>query len=118
MNTPVVGIDVSKKKLDVALLAEGTKVVENSPNGFAEMESWLVKQKVRLPEIHVCLESTGVYSEPIALYWFDKGIKVSLVNPNCIKSFGASENIRNKNDQVDAALGCPLAGATPAKSME
>ncbi|MTW14590.1 transposase, partial [Pseudoduganella eburnea] len=42
--------------------------------------------------------------EPIALYWFDKGIKVSLVNPNCIKSFGASENIRNKNDQVDAAL--------------
>jgi transposase len=107
MNTPVVGIDVSKKKLDVALLIDGrikSKVVENSQNGFAEMEGWLVKQKVSLPEVHICLESTGVYSEPVALYWFDKEIKVSLVNPNCIKSFGRSENIRNKNDQIDAGL--------------
>lgn len=107
MNTPVVGIDVSKRKLDVALLVDGkvkTKVVENSTGGFTDMESWLLKQKVQLLEIHVCLESTGVYSEPVALYWFDKGIKVSLVNPNCIKSFGVSENIRNKNDQIDAAL--------------
>jgi len=107
MNTPVVGIDVSKKKLDVALLIDGkikSKVVENSQNGFAEMEVWLVKQKVSLPELHICLESTGVYSEPVALYWFDKEIKVSLVNPNCIKSFGSSENIRNKNDQIDAGL--------------
>lgn len=107
MNTPVVGIDVSKKKLDVSLLVElktKSKVVENSPKGFAEMEGWLLKQKVELSEIHICLESTGAYSEPVALYWFDKGIKVSLVNPNCIKSFGRSENIRNKNDQIDAGL--------------
>ena len=107
MNTPVVGIDVSKKKLDVALLVDGkikSKVVENSSDGFTEMEGWLVKQKVSLPDLHICLESTGVYSEPVALYWFDKGIKVSLVNPHCIKSFGSSENIRNKNDQIDAGL--------------
>lgn len=107
MNTPVVGIDVSKRKLDVALLVDGkvkAKAVPNSQEGFAELEVWLIKQKVALPEAHICLESTGVYSEPVALYWFDKGIKVSLVNPNCIKSFGSSENIRNKNDQVDAGL--------------
>jgi transposase len=107
MKAPVVGIDVSKKKLDVALLVDGktkSKVVENSPNGFAELEGWLVKQKISLQEAHICLESTGAYSEPVALHWFDKGIKVSLVNPNCIKSFGSSENIRNKNDQIDAAL--------------
>jgi|APAra7269097289_1048552.scaffolds.fasta_scaffold16399_1 transposase len=107
MNTPVVGIDVSKRKLDVALLMDGklkAKVVANAQEGFAELEAWLNKQKVDLSLVHVCLESTGVYSEPVALYWFDKGIKVSLVNPGCIKSFGGSENIRNKNDQVDAGL--------------
>jgi len=107
MNTPVVGIDVSKRKLDVALLVDGkvkAKAVPNSQEGFAELEVWLNKQKISLLETHICLESTGVYSEPIALYWFDKGIKVSLVNPNCIKSFGSSENIRNKNDQIDAGL--------------
>lgn len=107
MNAPVVGIDVSKHKLDVALLMDGkikAKVVANSQEGFAELEGWLARQKVALTELHACLESTGVYSEPIALYWYDKGIRVSLVNPNCIKSFGKSENIRNKNDQIDAGL--------------
>ena len=107
MNAPVVGIDVSKRKLDVALLVDGkikAKAVANCQEGFAELESWLVKQKVALAETHVCLESTGVYSEPVALFWHDKGIRVSLVNPNCIKSFGSSENIRNKNDQIDAGL--------------
>jgi transposase len=107
MNAPVVGIDVSKRKLDVALLVDGkvkAKVVPNSQEGFAELEMWLEKQKIALPQAHICLESTGIYSEPVALYWFDKGIKVSLVNPNCIKSFGSSENIRNKNDQIDAGL--------------
>ncbi|WP_374585505.1 IS110 family transposase [Pseudoduganella sp.] len=107
MNTPVVGIDVSKRKLDVALFVDGkikAKVVPNSPDGFTDLEGWLIKQKIDLSRTHVCLESTGIYSEPVALFWFDRNIKVSLVNPNCIKSFGNSENLRNKNDQIDAGL--------------
>lgn len=107
MNTPFVGIDVSKRKLDVALFVDGkikAKVVPNSPDGFTDLESWLIKQKIDLSRTHVCLESTGIYSEPVALFWFDRNIKVSLVNPNCIKSFGSSENLRNKNDQIDAGL--------------
>jgi transposase len=51
MNTPVVGIDVSKRKLDVALLVDGkvkAKAVPNSQEGFAELEVWLNKQKISL----------------------------------------------------------------------
>lgn len=107
MNTPTVGLDVSKRKLDVALLADGklkNKVVANTIVGFNELLVWLGKQKVELNALHACMESTGAYSDPVAHFLFDHGVKISLVNPNCIKSFGHSENIRNKTDQVDAGL--------------
>jgi len=102
-----VGIDVSKKKLDIALLVNGkikTKVLENSVSGHQALLEWLSKSKLALSALHVCLEATGVYSEPVALVLHQAGVLVSLVNPACIKGFGQSENIRNKNDVVDASL--------------
>jgi transposase len=104
---PVVGIDVSKKKLDVALLVNGkfkSKVVDNTADGHKMLLEWLSKSKVCLPELHICMEATGVYYEPVALALHGAGLKVSVVNPGCIKGFGHSENIRNKNDTVDAGL--------------
>jgi transposase len=109
MNTvsAVVGIDVSKKKLDVALLVDGktrAKVVENTAAGHQALLAWLQKSKVSMSSLHICMESTGVYSEPAALALYTAGLKVSVVNPSCIKGFGHSENIRNKNDTIDAGL--------------
>ena len=109
MNTvcAVVGIDVSKKKLDIALLVNGktkAKVLENSAQGHLALLDWLGKSPVPLSALHVCLEATGVYSEPVALVLHQAGVRVSVVNPACIKGFGHSENIRNKNDTIDAAL--------------
>lgn len=104
---PVVGIDVSKKKLDVALLIGGkikSKVFENSPAGHKSLHDWLGQSKASLAELHVCMEATGVYFEPVACILHAAGIKVSVVNPACVKGFGHSENIRNKNDAVDAGL--------------
>ena len=103
----LVGIDVSKKKLDVAMLVSGkikAKVVENTAEGHKSLLAWLSKSSVPMSSIHVCMEATGVYSEPVALALHQEGLIVSVVNPACIKGFGASENIRNKNDAIDAAL--------------
>lgn len=109
MNTvcAAVGIDVSKKKLDIALLVNGkvkAKVLDNSAQGHRALLDWLNKAKVPLAALHVCMEATGVYSEPVALALHDAGLLVSVVNPACIKGFGHSENIRNKNDAIDAGL--------------
>jgi transposase len=104
---PVVGIDVSKNKLDVALLVGGkvkSKVLDNSTAGHQQLIDWLVKSKAALDELHVCMEATGVYFEPVACTLHAAGIRVSVVNPACIKGFGHSENLRNKNDAIDAAL--------------
>lgn len=103
----VVGIDVSKLKVDIALLTNGkvkSKVLENSPAGHASLLEWLGKSKVDMATVHICMEATGVYYEALALALHDAGLRVSVVNPSCIKGFGRSENIRNKNDAIDAGL--------------
>lgn len=105
--TAVVGIDVSKNKLDVVLRMNGkakSKALKNNVEGFQELIDWLHKQKVEPETVHFCMEATGVYSEPAALWLHDAGLAASVVNPSLIKGFGQAENIRNKNDQIDAAL--------------
>jgi transposase len=104
---PVVGIDVSKKKLDVELLFNGkakTKVIENSPTGHKQLIEWLGKSKAPVVDMHICMEATGVYYERVALALHDAGLKVSVVNPACIKGYAQTENLRNKTDAVDAGL--------------
>jgi transposase len=104
---PVVGIDVSKLKLDIALLINGkvkSKVIENTSEGHRFLLEWLGKSKASRETLHVCMEATGVYYEALALALHEAGLKVSVVNPACIKGFGQSENIRNKNDPIDAGL--------------
>ena len=107
LNTAHLGIDVSKAKLDVCLLRLGkqrNKVVANTPSGHAELVLWLQKHGAVLAELHVCIEATGAYSEACAIYLADAGCTVSIVNPLRIKGFGQSELVRNKTDEVDAAL--------------
>lgn len=109
MNTvrDVLGIDVSKKKLDLALLINGklkAKVFDNTSAGHTALLAWLRNSKASLPTLHVCMEATGVYYEAVATKLHAEGFTVSVVNPACIKGFGLGENIRNKNDEIDAGL--------------
>lgn len=102
----IVGIDVAKAKLDVALrLPAGkwrTKVVSNAPSGFEELRAWLAKHGAF--RAHVCMEATGIYWERVAEDLADHGFAVSVVNPAQIKAFGAASGVRTKTDVVDAKV--------------
>lgn len=103
---PILGIDVSKDKLDVALrLADGKvrgKVVANGPEGFADLRTFLTKHGVT--ELHACMEATGIYWEACAEYLTEAGFAVSVVNPAQVKAFGRSRLQRTKTDKADARL--------------
>lgn len=102
-----VGIDVAKRKLDIALLANGkikSKVVENSPAGFSQLFVWLRTHGAEPAASRVCLEATGPYSEAVALALVDGGWITCVVNPARVKGFAQSELVRNKTDRADAAL--------------
>jgi transposase len=107
MNTDynVLGIDVSKKKFDVALLRGEKfkhKKFANDANGFQQFQSWLVKLETN--PVHICMEATGIYGEALSEYLYDSGFLVSVVNPAQVKGFAQSELLRNKTDKVDAGL--------------
>ena len=102
-----VGVDVSKAKLDVALLnSQGkfrSKVFSNDLPGFKALLLWLNAQ---VPDghggVHVCMEATGAYHEALALFLHDRGVMVSVVNPLRVKRFAEGNMVRNKTDDGDA----------------
>jgi len=104
--TSFVGIDISKKDYDVALLdAKGT-VVEtkkflNNSSGFKSMLSWL-KKSVSIENLLFCLEHTGVYCLAICVFFEESGFSYSLQSGLQIKrSMGIQ---RGKNDKADACV--------------
>ncbi|WP_342221864.1 IS110 family transposase [Candidatus Fukatsuia endosymbiont of Tuberolachnus salignus] len=104
MDKTAVGIDVAKLKFDVAVWVERkkykTKAFPNTPSGFSQLLKWLIPYG----DCHICLEATGSYSVPLAMFLVDNGIDVSLENPSRIHAFGESELSRNKTDQGDAKM--------------
>ncbi len=108
MNEFWIGVDVSKRKLDVACLDVRDKiksrVFTNDAAGHAALKIWLVERGACIDITHICLESTGPYSEPPAIVLTDAAWKVSVVNPARPKAFAETTGVRNKTDKSDAAL--------------
>ena len=101
----ILGIDVSKDKLDVILVDDGKKyhkTIDNSQKGFKYLERWLKSRQVT--KVHACMEATGQYGEEISEYFYERDHLVSVVNPARIKRYGQSKLHRNKTDKADANL--------------
>lgn len=103
-----IGIDVSKRKLDVACLdGRGkvkSRVFSNDAQGHDQLGRWLVERGAATQTAHACMEATGPYSEAPATALADAGWRVSVVNPLSVKKFAESELARNKTDRADAAM--------------
>jgi len=105
MSETILGIDVAKKKLDVALMFNDrtlTHKFANSPKGFKELQGWL--RSLHIERVHACLESTGIYGEAVAEFLYEKSHRVSVVNPLRIKGYAKADLRRNKTDPADARL--------------
>lgn len=103
----VVGIDIAKRKFDIALLIHNkirTKVFDNTPAGYQSFTDWLSERGAIPEQTHLCMEATGPYSETLATNLVAEGWRVSVVNPTRIKGFAQSELARNKTDRADATL--------------
>jgi transposase len=105
----VIGIDVSKAKLDCAWLREEnkvkTKVVANSLDGWKELMTWAQANTGNdIGELHFVMEATGIYHENLATWLYDSGAKVSVVNPAHVKYYAQSLGGRTKNDKKDSIV--------------
>lgn len=105
MSKNILGIDIAKRKIDVALIFENktlTKQFDNSPKGFKLLQAWL--KSLHITQVHACLEATGTYGNAVADFLHETGHFVSVVNPSRIKGYALSKMQRNKTDTADARL--------------
>lgn len=105
----VIGIDVSKLKLDCARLDENNKlkvkVFQNSPMGWPDLVEWSTENTgLAVSQLHFVMEATGIYHEQLAIYLYGRGANVSVINPAQVRYYGQSLGIRTKNDKKDSVV--------------
>jgi len=69
MSSSVLGIDIAKQKVEVALLVSDkvkNKSFQNSADGFQALEVWLRKSGIE--RVQAGLEATGNYREALAIF--------------------------------------------------
>jgi transposase len=96
-----VGIDVSKDRLDVAVLGEKqAKQFSNTKDGIAQ----LVEQMVDLQPELIVVEATGGYQRAVVDALFHAGLSVAVVNPARVRQFARACGLLAKTDKLDAQV--------------
>lgn len=99
MDQVVVGIDVSKDKLDVCLLPGGELfVVSRNAAGLSELTERLKGLSVGV----IAIEATGGFETVVAASLASSGLPVAVVNPAQIRHFAQALGKRAKTDPIDA----------------
>ena len=108
--THILGIDVSKKTIDIALSQNKANVLmvshqfTNSLGGYKKMLIWLKKQEIALDHLLVCMENTGIYHRSLVDFFQKQKAFVWVANPVAIKWSSGLQ--RGKTDQMDAQRIC------------
>jgi transposase len=104
----VVGIDVAKMALDVAVRPRREqRELRNDAEGIAELVAWL---QVVHPEV-IVLEATGGYEAPVVAALGLAGLPVAVVNPRQVRDFARASGQLAKTDRLDAQVLAHFAAA-------
>lgn len=101
-NAPVVvGIDVSKDKIDACIRALALQQsCPSSAQGYRKLVTWLRKHQVN----KAVMEASGGYERGWAKVLRESGIEVRIVDPKRVRSFAQSAGRLAKNDAIDAEM--------------
>lgn len=101
-----IGIDVSKDKLDCAVMASDysvliEKIIINKDQKIASFfKAFMKKAMVNAEELLVCIESTGIYGRNIERVCL--ALNIPFWEEQALKIKRASTDFRGKNDKKDA----------------
>ncbi len=99
--SPFVGIDVSKDRLDVAVLpSEESWSVANQDE---DIQSLVKRIRSVKPEL-IVLEATAQLEMPLVGALAARGLPVAVVNPRQVREFARASGILAKTDRIDAQV--------------
>jgi transposase len=76
------------------------EAIPNNPEGFDLLLLWLKEHHLDKTNSHICMESTGVYSQAVAYYLLSQGFPVSIEPPLKVKR--TFDPVGHKTDPVDS----------------
>lgn len=94
----MVGVDVSKRKLDIAIDDKKHFTIENQESKFSS----LVNSIADIDHVCVVMEATGGYERKLVNFLLSKGIAVSVVNAKRVRDYAKAIGQHAKNDRIDA----------------
>lgn len=95
------GIDVSKERLDVAVLPSGESW--SITNQDKAIQSLVKRIRSLKPEL-IILEATGHLELPLVVALAANGLPVVVVNPRQVREFAKASGILAKTDRIDAQV--------------
>ncbi len=98
-NLNKVGVDVSKKKLDIEMNDNHFLTIDNTEKSFIH---FLEKLDTPIKNLHFVLEATGGYEKKFASFLLSRSIAVSVVNPKRVRDFAKALGFLAKNEKIDA----------------
>ena len=96
----IVGIDVSKRKLDWCIRGVATGTTVHTPSDCKALAASLVERGVNA----AVMEASGGYEQTIALALREAGIAVRIVDPKRIRNFAGAAGSGAKTDKIDAKM--------------
>ena len=108
----LVGIDISKNTFDVYSSQRGHAQFKNHHQGFRSFVKMLEG------DCYCVMEVTGSYHHQLALFLYDQGVTVSVVNPLVIKRFIQMKLCHTKTDKSDAKMIFHYAQEQPLEPWE
>jgi len=112
-DSPYVGIDISKSKLDV-WVAERHRIFENNEDGLDKLARHLAHVEVKV----IVMEATGGLETRVALGLSEAGYSVAVVNPRQVRDYAKAVGKLAKTDKIDAQLISRFGEATKVQAQE
>lgn len=101
MDDVVIGIDVSKDRIDGQIEPAGEAFsTDRDPDGLAA----LAERLKALPVKVIAVEATGGFEGVVVAHLAAAGLPVAVVNPERVRAFAKAEGLRAKTDAIDAGV--------------
>jgi transposase len=96
----MIGVDVAKLKLDVAINERHLLTVGNLEDGFKQILAQIARPK----SVCFVLEATGGYEKPFVTFLLSKQLAVCVVNAKRVRDYAKAIGQHAKTDRIDAQV--------------
>jgi transposase len=111
-NYTMIGVDVAKLKLDIAIDDKKVLTIDNKEESFKK----LLKIIPDIDQVCFVMEATGGYERKLVSFLQSEGIAVAVVNAKRVRDYANSMGAYAKNDHIDAQMIRHYAQAAFAKN--